>query len=227
MTDTQEFIVMSFGALVALAGLTLLFQSKKKSEKADKKPTKDESKDSGKSRIEILGFKFEMSTPGLAVFLVGCAIFVMPFFLERQQTEPQNNTLTKAQILHEYQGSSISNHKLKLTSLVAKSRRIPPKVNDLFTIEFTLKNVGDVPIRFDETFVAARNPQEFNKDFGHSNQGKTLAPSEGISVRVEEVLNAAGNWRFWPCYTLIIPEVSEEETYCPSRWESFIVEVKK
>jgi hypothetical protein len=68
MTDIQKIVVMAFGALIALAGLWLLF-------------TRQEA---GANRLKILGQEFEISTPALVVFLVGSAIFVLPFFLPRQ-----------------------------------------------------------------------------------------------------------------------------------------------
>jgi hypothetical protein len=69
MTNIQMAVVMAFGALIAVAGLWLLF-------------TKNES---GANRLKILGQEFEISTPALVVFLVGSAIFVLPFFLPRLQ----------------------------------------------------------------------------------------------------------------------------------------------
>jgi hypothetical protein len=63
MTDMQQFIVMSFGAVVALAGLWLLFLRK----------------EGATNRIKLLGQEFELSTPALIVFLVGSGIFILPF----------------------------------------------------------------------------------------------------------------------------------------------------
>ncbi len=65
MTNLQGGIVMGFGAVIALAGLWLLF-------------TRNEA---GANRLKILGQEFEISTPALVVFLVGSAIFVLPVLL--------------------------------------------------------------------------------------------------------------------------------------------------
>lgn len=65
MTDLQQVIVMAFGALVAVGGLVLLFLRN----------------ESGQNEITIAGQTIKLSTPGLAVLLVGCGIFVLPFFL--------------------------------------------------------------------------------------------------------------------------------------------------
>jgi hypothetical protein len=56
---------MLFGAVIALAGLWLLFTRN----------------DAGANRLKILGQEFEISTPALVVFLVGSAIFILPIFL--------------------------------------------------------------------------------------------------------------------------------------------------
>jgi hypothetical protein len=64
MTDLREILVMSFGAVVSLAGLWLLFLRK----------------EGAVNRIKVLGQEFELSTPALIVFIVGAGIFVLPFF---------------------------------------------------------------------------------------------------------------------------------------------------
>lgn len=69
MEPIQQYIAMAFGAAVAVSGLALMLLGHR---------------DSGRNAIEIWGQKIELSTPALAVFLVGSAIFVMPFFLSRE-----------------------------------------------------------------------------------------------------------------------------------------------
>jgi hypothetical protein len=62
MDITQIAIVMSFGALVAAAGLSLLFFRREQ----------------GENLIKLFGQEFRISTPALVVFLVGCSIFILP-----------------------------------------------------------------------------------------------------------------------------------------------------
>lgn len=76
MTGVQQFVVMSFGAVVALAGLWLLFVRK----------------EGATNRIKVLGQEFELSTPALIVFLVGSGIFIMPFFVS---PGPGDTTVTE------------------------------------------------------------------------------------------------------------------------------------
>ena len=59
---------MAFGALVAVVGLALLYFRKEQAE----------------NKIKFLGQEFEISTPALVVFLVGCGIFVLPTVLQMQ-----------------------------------------------------------------------------------------------------------------------------------------------
>jgi hypothetical protein len=68
MTPLQQSLVMGFGALVVVASVALLFFRS----------------DVGNSRIKIVGQEFEISTPALVVFLAGCGIFVLPFFVPIQ-----------------------------------------------------------------------------------------------------------------------------------------------
>jgi hypothetical protein len=59
---TQQAFVMVFGALIACAGLILLFVLKEQAQ----------------SKIKLFGQEFEISTPALVVFLAGCAMVVLP-----------------------------------------------------------------------------------------------------------------------------------------------------
>src|SRR5262249_8020080 len=61
MTVSLYALVMTFGALVAAAGLVLLFIRQEQ----------------GKNRIKILGQEFQISTPALVVFLAGFALVIM------------------------------------------------------------------------------------------------------------------------------------------------------
>jgi hypothetical protein len=62
MIVTLQAFVMAFGALIASAGLVLLFLRKEQAQ----------------NKIKLLGQEFEISTPALVVFLAGCTVFVMP-----------------------------------------------------------------------------------------------------------------------------------------------------
>jgi hypothetical protein len=62
MRVTLQAFVMTFGALIAIAGLVLLFFRKELAQ----------------TKIKIWTHELEISTPALVVFLTGCAVFVMP-----------------------------------------------------------------------------------------------------------------------------------------------------
>ena len=62
---TLQAMVMVFGAVIASAGLLLLFLRKEQAQ----------------NKIKLFGQEFEISTPALVVFLVGCAVFVMPLVI--------------------------------------------------------------------------------------------------------------------------------------------------
>jgi hypothetical protein len=59
---TLQAFVMTFGALIASAGLVLLFLRNEQAQ----------------NKIKLLGQEFEISTPALVVFLAGCTVFVIP-----------------------------------------------------------------------------------------------------------------------------------------------------
>ena len=68
MVITQFAIVMAFGALVAVFGLALLYFRKEQAE----------------NRIKLFGQEFQISTPALVVFLVGCGVFILPLVIQMQ-----------------------------------------------------------------------------------------------------------------------------------------------
>ena len=63
-------VVMTFGAVVAGTGLVLLSLRKEQ----------------GENKIKLFGQEFQISTPALVVFLVGCAVFILPLVLPIQNT---------------------------------------------------------------------------------------------------------------------------------------------
>jgi hypothetical protein len=74
MTETQQIVTMVFGAAVAVAGIALMFFGRS---------------ESSRNHVKLLGMEFDLSTPALAVFLVGSGLFVLPHFLPRVDT-PQS-----------------------------------------------------------------------------------------------------------------------------------------
>jgi len=71
MTVSLYALVMTFGALVAAAGLVLLFIRQEQ----------------GQNKIRILGQEFQISTPALVVFLAGCALVIMPPALQMKNPD--------------------------------------------------------------------------------------------------------------------------------------------
>lgn len=152
-------------------------------------------------------------------------IFVGVFFYDRMTGAPRENGGNgELRVIHADDQPDRSRHGLRLTQLTARSDREAPRVDSLIAIEFALQNVSEEPITFSETFVAARSPSEENRDFGYSHQGLTLAPNETIRVKANLIVDAAGNWAFWPCY-ILADGGTDEENYCPARWRSFPVRV--
>jgi hypothetical protein len=212
MIYEQQTITMVFGAIITISGLVLLFRNRQGN-------TKDV-KNIQENKIEILGLKLETATPGLAVFLVGCTIFAMPFIIQLTTKKSLSTSYIKR-----YPASSISNHGIKLLSLSQEGDKKPLAVGDMINIKFTLKNFSKKPIKFNETFIAARNPQKINQDFGYSNQNIVIKEGEAITINGSKELDVSGYWKFWPCYNIVNNESSEN--YCPDEWESFLIKVVK
>lgn len=100
----------------------------------------------------------------------------------------------------------------------------PPLVGSTATVEMTLKNLSQQPMRFDADigiFVAARwnsVTNANNRDFGHAHKGLVLAPGQSVAIRASRTLDAAGEWRFWPGFKL-------GGNWGPFRWMEKTVQV--
>jgi hypothetical protein len=121
--------------------------------------------------------------------------------------------------LFEDQASYRSEHGIELSGLRAVGQHDPATVGDRITIEFSLENVGTDSLTFEETFVAARSPDDDYKDFGYENEDRVFDPGSVMEIRHSIDVDTAGTWTFWPCYSLTTGD-------CPDEWEAFGVEVE-
>jgi hypothetical protein len=118
--------------------------------------------------------------------------------------------------------TSVSEHEIQVSALLATGERKPTAVGDRVRIEFSLKNVGTNPVTLNSTFIGARSPGSDNKDFGEENVGRVFNPGAVLDISHSIVLDARGTWQFWPCYIL---RTGEEGTFCPDEWRAFQVSV--
>jgi hypothetical protein len=118
----------------------------------------------------------------------------------------------------------VSPDEIELSRLLATGEHTEPEIGDRIEIDFSLKNVGSESVTLDETFIAARDPDDGDEDFGHENEGKVFAPGDVLEISRSVVVDAPGVWKFWPCYSL---SASPESTGCPDEWRSFEVFVAK
>lgn len=66
MTQTQQYVVMVVGILLAVAGVALLFYGRS---------------DVGATSVKVAGVELELSAPAVVVVLAGSALLVAPFLL--------------------------------------------------------------------------------------------------------------------------------------------------
>ena len=144
-------------------------------------------------------------------------IFCFPFVIQVvNQIIPSDNNTDRT--IYSYKDSNISIHGFKLLNVLAKSVHKSPQVNDHITVEFTLQNVSKNPIKVLETFIIGRGPDGNNRDFGHTNENKTIQPNEKILTKDSIIVDVPGVWKFGPSYDL------GNETY-PGEWQRFQVRV--
>jgi hypothetical protein len=168
----------------------------------------------------------------LVCLLVG-AVLVVPYFLGTVGSAQSGVTVAAAEprpappagqtVLFSEAESTVSADGIEVSGLLATAERKPPVVGDRIEIQFSLENAGSGARTFEEAFIGGRNPGWDNKDFGHENTGVVISPGKAVRVSHSIVVDAAGTWEFWPCYSL---RERGEVTLCPDEWRSFQVLVE-
>ena len=96
-------------------------------------------------------------------------------------------------------------------------------VGDRIAIRFSLRNTSAETATFEYAFIAARTPGDENRDFGEAEQGTMLGPGDAVEVSSSIVVERAGIWSFWPCYSARARSGASE---CPDEWRRFEVAVE-
>jgi len=109
---------------------------------------------------------------------------------------------------------------VRLMGLTVSVRNNPPRVGDTIVVSYSLTNVGKADIQMGFTFVGARNQADERRDSEEVNQDRMLRPGETVLAEGRVLLDNAGPWTLWPCYTL------PGDRYCPDRWKAFRVTVE-
>jgi hypothetical protein len=157
------------------------------------------------------------------LLVIGLAVAIGAFvFAGRDQSNP-SPTSSEGEIYSDTE-PHVSPDEIELSRLLATGEHTEPEIGDRIEIDFSLKNVGSESVTLDETFIAARDPDDGNEDFGHENEGKVFAPGDVLEISRSVVVDAPGVWKFWPCYSLSAPP---ESVGCPDEWRSFEVFVAK
>lgn len=145
MIMTVRAFVMVFGFLVAVTGLLLLIF---RTEQAQNK-------------IKVLGQEFEISTPALVVFLVGCGLFVIPLFVQLESFESPIVSFSRSPVVpasnkSNEEGPPLSN---KSTSVSSHNEREP---NDQITqanlVELGTRVQGNIATEEDRDFFKFKTP---------------------------------------------------------------------
>jgi hypothetical protein len=109
---------------------------------------------------------------------------------------------------------------LRLTGLDVHARNDPPLLDDTLTVSYSLTNVRDEPLELVDTFVGVRNDAGDWLDTENENEETVLDPGETVTAERRVILNSAGTWRVWPCYTL------PDDRLCPDHWQETFVTVR-
>jgi len=155
------------------------------------------------------------------LLVIGVAVAIGAFVLAGRDQSNSSPTSSEGEIYSDTE-PHVSPDEIELSRLLATGELTEPEVGDRIEIEFSLKNVGSEPVTLEETFIAARDPDDGDEDFGYENEGQVFAPGDVLEISRSVVVDAPGTWKFWPCYSLSAPEPD-----CPERWRSFDIFVAK
>jgi parallel beta-helix repeat protein len=93
-------------------------------------------------------------------------------------------------------------------------------VEDSLEAEFTIKNVGDIPITLDVLTVGGRLNGLFVVDFTH--QSVTLQPEESYQYQGTLTLTQRGNYRFFVAYHIENPTPNEKRLLDENNWNTCV-----
>gem|GEM_PF-2854063 len=93
-------------------------------------------------------------------------------------------------------------------------------VGDSLEAEFTIKNIGDVPITLDILTVGGRLNGWFVVDFTH--QSVTLQPEESYQYQGTLTLTQRGNYRFFVAYHIENPTPNEKRLLDENNWNTCV-----
>lgn len=131
-------------------------------------------------------------------------------------------------ILHEEDQPYESNRGdgIEVSKLIARGEHEPLQLDDLITVQYTLQNIGEIPITLEYIFVGGLDPEKDKYNLpglGEFEVNETLQPGEEYSFEKSSTLPETGVWTLFPCYrTAGAPPL---EGYCPDLWRSFPVKV--
>ncbi len=80
MTNTLQWTLLSFGILIALAGLIAFLMRKEE----------------GSNRVKLFGGEFELSRPALVIILAGCTVAVASLYLPTRQPAEEKRAGTES-----------------------------------------------------------------------------------------------------------------------------------
>lgn len=222
-------LLIAIGAVVALGGFIYLFVETKRANQSGERSNKSDT--GAVIRLKELEVK---GPAGLLVIVIGVALIIVgstklsgslpvatdtgrtPTVPDMPPVAPSTDPGTAT--IYADDQVSVSRDNIRVSGLGASSEHNLPRVNDRITIHFTLQNAGQLPVALGYTFIGARNPTGANKDFGEGNNGKVLAPSETVDIKISMLVAEKGVWKFWPCYTI-------ENNFCPDEWRAFQVAI--
>ena len=117
-------------------------------------------------------------------------------------------------VIHRDPGPAVATSDGIEVSQIVVTGEDPPTVGARVTMSYRLTNLTARVVELDYTFIGVRDPDDENRD-EEVDAGITLESEESTDVRQTLLLDRAGTWTIWPCYTLA------GDLSCPDDWRSF------
>lgn len=113
-------------------------------------------------------------------------------------------SLASAQTLCYYSGSDASNDSMVLKSFIVRGPG--EMIGDTIEVEVKFQYLGksNITLGSKGIFVAAKDPLNKDASFGFTYPKTIVAPNQILTLTAYRSLGKAGNWTFWPSYSILV-----------------------
>lgn len=122
----------------------------------------------------------------IGALFIAYSLIMPPFSISTETSDTPGMRLIYAPDNDELDASE--KDKLQASNLIVAAAHSPPQLNDLITVQFTLRNIGQRPITLEYVYVGANDPThkydaDTSRGLGNFDLNETLEPNEEYHLK--------------------------------------------